>query len=513
MSKQTFSRSCGARILDLLSVAILIGAAMSNEGEFDGSFWTIVIAVGLIRGVLALASRASDEGNQERAQVSRDESAREIQKALERGESPRFGLFLRAFELEGQTLVDEPKRSRNILSINHNLPASVTLETRLARCMAPEIAIVSLGRLGHVGPGLLDTPDESWRQTFALMARAAAVILIFPAPSKGLCEEIATLGASDWLDKCVWLLPPNPTGHRDSSSEFWTLTASALGVIGIEIPRFDEGGLVFTLAFRGASGGYRPSRVVPFPSGSDERLAACIRSISERAAPQAVPIDVEQTVDAMEELSVSESLSAARSDGRPFWLHLMTNHAALESPDSSKIATVGPILAHTSAEDKVEYSLQIALGPVMLGERKAHIASGKLASSAESWEQLLEEACVLATHVLLSPLAREGLEEDVRVLRRAGCLAKCVIYMPMADPGRTFDVASAWERSREQLELAGVHAPPHATLGGCFQLDRLGGIAHSAGIGEFLDSLRVTPQGLATPFWPELGQQVSANQQ
>ncbi|MCU0285600.1 MAG: hypothetical protein MUF15_04290 [Acidobacteria bacterium] len=173
-------------------------------------------------------------------------------KALDRDETLRVMLYLRPFELTNRM------RFNNLSSRMLMTPESLyearekDLETIIAEQISDSTPLVALGEPGeHIGAGRLLSTEENWKQIIQIMARAFGRILVIPSDRPGTKWELQWLKNEQYLDKCYFLMPPQPEYDKINMNEYWTETANNLIDIGILLPPYDPKGQIFTLTLAG----------------------------------------------------------------------------------------------------------------------------------------------------------------------------------------------------------------------------------------------------------------------
>lgn len=469
MTRKTYGRSCISLILDALCVVIVVAAADVSRGSDGSVFWKVVVVVGLARFALAIAANGIDKAHQRGQQELRRERAKAILQALDEGrQAPRFALYLRSFQLDDWVPVANPRASDSILSLRRNLPSFISLEERIGRAFEESTTMVCLGT-DSVGPGSASADDSRWWEDFQRLARRADFVLVFPAPSTGLCREVAFLASADMLGKVVWMLPP----MLDDNSQFWSLAASAFDVVNVRLPVYDPQGFLFTLGSVG-DGCFGPKRLTAFPNGKDAKLRAAVRSLVDGSLPPSDKPEVEPTMDEVLEDCAATALQGLK-EGESFdcTMHLMTNHVVLEKDYSSNVAPCGPIISHVSREDDIlsrlleSVELELVVG---IGEMRAHIACGGIVRSRDDWFSFLGEFARLSRHIFVEPLERCGVADDLAAIREQECLHKVIAYMPPA-VSCSRPVGARWEESRATLAKRGFSLPEYSNRGMLFGFD------------------------------------------
>ena len=143
----------------------------------------------------------------------------------------RFVLYLRCFEHDN---------SINIGNFN--------FEAALAYSLNQSTDIIALGRgSDQLGPITVQTEDAHWKLRFKELAGDAAAIVMIPAATQGVLWEIETLKRQGYLEKTVFVMPPEPTTKGKKLADGWTAMLAAPELSDFEFPPYHENGCVFRL--------------------------------------------------------------------------------------------------------------------------------------------------------------------------------------------------------------------------------------------------------------------------
>jgi hypothetical protein len=153
---------------------------------------------------------------QTRLQLVRDRRAVEVMVRVHNAgaDVPAFSLWLRPFTSTGRVWVVNKSRP---VKLGHESDDKfgyhvefADLETLLAMVVEPVAPLIALGASGEqVGAGRVTTAGTEWQEAFLVLATAADMIFLLPASNPGTSWETEQLLLHpDWLDKCVFVLPP-----------------------------------------------------------------------------------------------------------------------------------------------------------------------------------------------------------------------------------------------------------------------------------------------------------------
>jgi hypothetical protein len=153
-----------------------------------------------------------------------------------------FGLYLRAF-----------------MTTDKLHMKGFDLETMLAYSIAPTLPLLALGKPGeHLGAGRIQTTDAHWQEEILRLMQCSRLILIIPSHRAGTLWEIATLRNGGFLDKTIFIMPPELDFHDAKFSDDWHKTVLAAGEAGVEFPEHIPTGAFFRLHADGGFADYSP---------------------------------------------------------------------------------------------------------------------------------------------------------------------------------------------------------------------------------------------------------------
>ncbi len=168
-------------------------------------------------------------------------------------EKPIF-LYARSFSLDAGHFVENPRyppfhfHPRRFME-----PLTQEFEDLLASAVEPLGELITLGRQGDaMGAGRVPATDKEWKDCFERLANAASLVLVVPAATSGARWEVEWLRDHLWLDRCLFLMPPE---GRFSTRESWRTAEGAFAEDGYPLPRFHKDGLVFSLQASVQAGG------------------------------------------------------------------------------------------------------------------------------------------------------------------------------------------------------------------------------------------------------------------
>lgn len=154
---------------------------------------------------------------------------------------PFFSLYLRPFESTGKLTVKNPAGDLPVPSSTYT-PTHHELEQQLAIAFRKEAPLVALGRLDeYEGAARIATTDKDWVHLVERLMPAAMRLLVVPSHHKGTRDEIALVIANRFLNKTIFIMPP----QTDPAE--WSRTADTLKELGVALPQYDAAGAVFRL--------------------------------------------------------------------------------------------------------------------------------------------------------------------------------------------------------------------------------------------------------------------------
>lgn len=171
-----------------------------------------------------------------RRQAAYDDIARDIAASLggadaAPGRPQHFGVYLRPFFVTGQLPV-----------------AGIDVETALVYSLQPVLPIIALGQPGeHVGAGRIETSEDSWQAEILPLLEDASLIMVIPSHRSGTRWEIGVLRRHGYLDKTVFIMPPDMPFAEGRYADEWSRTVDTLRLDGIDMPVYDRRGRFFKL--------------------------------------------------------------------------------------------------------------------------------------------------------------------------------------------------------------------------------------------------------------------------
>jgi hypothetical protein len=149
-------------------------------------------------------------------------------------------------------------------------PSSIDLEFLLTRISDSNQPLIGLGKPGEMdGVGRILTLDDHWKEMINVLVKHSQNIFILPSDHEGTLWEIQLLKEMKMLDKCIWIMPENidrgglyftlnsgvpPIFFESKSidfSESWEKTAEKLKPYDIELPEYNQEGMLFKLTPNG----------------------------------------------------------------------------------------------------------------------------------------------------------------------------------------------------------------------------------------------------------------------
>lgn len=244
---------------------LLIGYEAADSSH---RWWSRVLFFigGLIGGGILNAVIQWESG---RAQAARDAGAQLLLDRLGDGTSSSlnfltFCLYLRPFMTTSK--LDAQLKGQGF--------GPLDVETILEHSLRPRFELVALGRRSEapvLGAHRTYVPDEQWWDYFRRLATHAAQIFVLPNDQGSTPDEISWLISSNFLCKCIFLMPETPTGqgfHAEAGiqttvqiteeidvdySSAWEATRKAFAErLRLELPAYDQRGALFRLNGDGA---------------------------------------------------------------------------------------------------------------------------------------------------------------------------------------------------------------------------------------------------------------------
>ncbi len=164
-----------------------------------------------------------------RKQRVRDNDAADILNRLERGEKPRFSLYLRTFGVTGNLPLEQSSEAERLLFGQPHLD----FERLLAHAAESDAPLVALGKPEeHVGAGRILTDDATWEQKILRLAEHAVNIFVIPSSRPGTAWEIDMIVCNGLWSKTVFLMPP---ALSEPLARAWDADRDRLAAAGVTI--------------------------------------------------------------------------------------------------------------------------------------------------------------------------------------------------------------------------------------------------------------------------------------
>lgn len=162
-------------------------------------------------------------------------------------------LYLRPFSSEQLLLIPNSKRDWNPFTISAFAePSQIDLEAYLADVLEPKCKFIALGySTTELGAGKINTPDHAWQTEFKRLSTAAQWILVFPSSHEGTQWEIQWLKENKLFEKSTFIMPPESKSTYINLENEWHQTRLSLMRQGIELPLFENAGLLFKMNTEG----------------------------------------------------------------------------------------------------------------------------------------------------------------------------------------------------------------------------------------------------------------------
>ena len=164
------------------------------------------------------------------------------------GEPPspdRSVVFLRPLETAGRLLVRNEFRDQASFRFRFDVnPDTITIEMVLTFALFEKYRVQAIGgRPEAFGTSRVMSIGDVWREAFGLSVEMATLVLIVPSASEGMRWELNELQRRGLLAKCLFVQPPDSTEFDVRA--LWAGASDALRHVGVEVPPFDERGLLF----------------------------------------------------------------------------------------------------------------------------------------------------------------------------------------------------------------------------------------------------------------------------
>lgn len=172
-----------------------------------------------------------------------------LKRLREETETPKFVLYLRAFEFD----------QRSAVRVRYDEFDSyvTTVEAMLVEALNEKMPVIGIGfRVGADRPGMVERPDEEWQETFDLLAERATVICVVPLMRPGVRWEMNRLVGLGLMEKICLLIPPTDVvpGSRIRMRE----SLVTLQELGYRLPMIGDKGGVLQVSGEGITRYYEP---------------------------------------------------------------------------------------------------------------------------------------------------------------------------------------------------------------------------------------------------------------
>lgn len=222
--------------------------------DFASDPWALWLVLGL-----AFAAKATRKWHGSLTQHYLDALAASV---VMSPKSAPFWLYLRPFTLDGS--MPEGRPYQGLLEI-FSLDSGVRDFEELLRQAIQgngRACLVALGRQdGYQGAGRATVPDTEWRKSFEALSAHARRIVVIPAGGS-VSWEVESLMSQGLLEKVVFLMPALSRSkmrfslsgpyERDRGAQFWSEATREMDELGLAMPDYRKGGMVFTLTSDGA---------------------------------------------------------------------------------------------------------------------------------------------------------------------------------------------------------------------------------------------------------------------
>ncbi len=221
-----------------LAVALL---TLFLVGLFKSSTALTVLLIAAPLGTIGferlLRFRRVQRVQEERDQIARDINQQGLHRLTHHSQPVEgFCLYLRTFGVTGKLIV-----------------GGVDIETVVASALTQYVPVIALGSPGeHFGAGRVETRDEEWKTDIVKLMRRSKLIMVIPSHRPGTLWEMSKLKQASWLEKTVFVMPPEIRFEKEWYSTHWNRTvAEASATAGISLPSHYRRGLLFKLDHNG----------------------------------------------------------------------------------------------------------------------------------------------------------------------------------------------------------------------------------------------------------------------
>lgn len=174
-----------------------------------------------------------------------------------------FLLYLRPFSTTGQLNSGNPEYATGPMTPRaYTQPKSVEFETRLATAVESFGPLIAFGKPGeHFGAGRIHATEDEWREDFMKLANRAWAIFVLPFNAPSTQWEIEWLISEGLIPKCIFVMPPQPTGDFQAVSKMWSEAREVLLNKGLPLPPYSADGALFRIGQKGEFNGIQQSSI------------------------------------------------------------------------------------------------------------------------------------------------------------------------------------------------------------------------------------------------------------
>lgn len=214
-----------------------------------GGPWACIATGGLLLALALPLLRHARQARQE-AQESKAATLLETLRSSPQAAVPNFFVYLRAFETTGKLRVPLFIRLRRA-SLEAMRGVTDDLESFVSAAVRSVGPLIALGRPGEgIGANRIETAEGAWQNDVDLLVRRSRGVLLVPSDRPGTLWEIQQLAAQGLLSKVIFVMPPRTAGDYDSAAR-WEDARRAVTQLGLELPPYDNNGLLFELESQG----------------------------------------------------------------------------------------------------------------------------------------------------------------------------------------------------------------------------------------------------------------------
>jgi hypothetical protein len=213
--------------------------AFSIMGVYLMLIFALVIVSGMIRANREKASQNNLDGIANNA-------VEFVKLRMVNGAALPLTLYLRPFEFCQDLVIFNPRQTGTLNPAWWTQKEEVNYEHLLSEELVSTFPLIGIGEdEAYFSGGRVQLEDETWQEFVSALCVACYQIIILPSTTPGSLWEVRHLMRSDFLDKCFFLMPPESRDKSISVEDFWGRLQAQEKDIGLELPEFIDGGLIF----------------------------------------------------------------------------------------------------------------------------------------------------------------------------------------------------------------------------------------------------------------------------